>query len=147
GKQYARHRRTAGAAGEVDPPATDDGSPLSGEEVLIDGNLLAGDSDFFALGAFEISPDHRLLAYSTDFSGDERFTLRVKDLSTGELLGDQIDNTFYGAAWSADGSTLFYLTVDDAWRPNRVWRHVMGTPSDQDTVVFDEPDERFWVGV
>jgi oligopeptidase B len=147
GKQYAIHCRKALTPGEVDPPLTGDGSPLSGEEVLIDGNVLAGDSDFFALGAFEVSPDHRLLAYSTDFSGDERFTLRVKDLSTGELLADEIDNTFYGAAWSADGSTLFYLTVDEAWRPNRVWRHVIGTPSTQDTVVFEEPDERFWVGV
>jgi oligopeptidase B len=63
------------------------------------------------------------------------------------VLADEIPNTFYGTAWSADASTLFYLTVDDAWRPNRVWRHTVGTPSGEDVVVHQEDDERFWVGV
>ena len=56
-------------------------------------------------------------------------------------------DTFYGSAWSADGSTLFYLTVDDAWRPHRVWRHTVGAPAADDVIVFEEADERFWVGV
>ena len=56
-------------------------------------------------------------------------------------------DTFYGTAWSSDASTLFYVTVDEAWRPNRVWRHAVGTPATDDVVVFEEPDERFWVGV
>ena len=77
-----------------------------------------------------MSPDGRLLAYSTDFAGDERFTLRVKDLVTGETAADEIPGTFYGTAWSADGSALFYVTVDEAWRPYRVWRHIIGTPAD-----------------
>ena len=76
-----------------------------------------------------VSPDGRLLAYSTDFSGDERFTLRIKDLATGETAPDEIPDTFYGSAWSLDGSALFYVTVDDAWRPYRVWRHMIGTPA------------------
>jgi oligopeptidase B len=147
GQQYAIYCRRAAALGEADPPATGDGTPLAGEEVLLDGNALAGDSKFFALGAFEISPDGRWLAYSTDLSGDERFTLRVKDLLTGEMLADEIPNTFYGAAWSADASTLFYITVDDAWRPNRVWRHAVGAANETDEVVYEETDERFWVGV
>ena len=54
---------------------------------------------------------------------------------------------FYGCAWSLDGSALFYVTVDDAWRPYRVSRHIVGTPADDDVIVFEEPDERFWVGV
>jgi oligopeptidase B len=146
GRQYGIQCRRAVAPGEVDPPATGDGTPLAGEEVLLDGNVLAEGHDFFALGTFDISPDGRWLAFSTDFSGDERFTLKIKDLRTGEVLADEITDAFYGSAWSGDGSTLFYLTVDDAWRPHRVWRHAVGGTSD-DVIVYEEPDERFWVGV
>ncbi|HET9519241.1 MAG TPA: S9 family peptidase, partial [Actinoplanes sp.] len=146
GRQYGIQCRRAVLPGEVDPPATGDGAPLPGEEVLLDGNQLAEGHDFFALGTFDVSPDGRWLAYSTDFTGDERFTLRIKDLHTGAVLADEITDVFYGSAWSGDGSTLFYLTVDDAWRPHRVWRHTVGSTAD-DVLVFEEPDERFWVGV
>jgi oligopeptidase B len=147
GKQYALHCRRAVRPSDTGPPEAGDGGPLDGEEILLDGNELAGDGQFFSLGAFSVSPDGRLLAYSTDFAGSERFTLRVKDLVTGETAPDEIPGTFYGAAWSATGSALFYVTVDEAWRPNRVWRHVIGTPAGDDVVVFEEADERFWVGV
>ncbi|NJC69064.1 S9 family peptidase [Planosporangium thailandense] len=147
GKQYGIQCRRAVAIGETDPPSTGDGSPLPGEEVLLDGNELAAGRNFFALGTFDVSPDGRWLAYSCDFDGDERFTLRIKDLLSGDVLDDEIPNTFYGSAWSGDGSVLFYLTVDEAWRPNRVWRHVRGTPTAEDEIVYEEPDERFWVGV
>ncbi|MBX6356102.1 MAG: S9 family peptidase [Micromonosporaceae bacterium] len=147
GQQYAIHCRREVRPGEVDPPSTAEGTPLPGEQVLLDGNELAEGHDFFALGTFDVSPDGRRLAYSTDFTGDERFTLQIKDLDTGEVLPDQVPGTFYGTAWSADGSTLFYLTVDDAWRPYRVWRHTVGTPATEDVVVHEEADERFWVSV
>ncbi|MEV4479833.1 S9 family peptidase [Micromonospora coxensis] len=147
GQQYGVHCRRAVRDDETTPPVSADGAPLDGEEVLLDGNLLAEGHDFFALGAFDVSPDGHRLAYSTDFSGDERFTLRIKDLTTGELLADEVPDTFYGTAWSTDASVLFYVTVDEAWRPNRVWRHVVGTPSGEDVVVHAEDDERFWVGV
>ncbi|WP_238008319.1 S9 family peptidase [Dactylosporangium sp. AC04546] len=147
GKQYGIHCRVTATPGQATPPDIGDGTALPGEEVLLDGNELAGDSEFFALGTFDLSVDGNLLAYSTDFSGDERFTLRVKDLRTGELLPDTVEDVFYGSAWAADGSTLFYITVDEAWRPYRVWRHTIGTPSDDDVVVHEEADERFWVGV
>jgi oligopeptidase B len=161
GQQYPIHCRVAVRPDETDPPSTAaqlvgaatsqrssaDGKPLPGEEILLDGNALAEGHDFFALGTFDVSPDGRWLAYSTDFAGDERFTLCVKDLVTGVVLADRITNTYYGTAWSADASTLFYLTVDDAWRPYRVWRHVVGTPADTDVIVYEEPDERFWVHI
>ncbi len=129
------------------PPMTEDGSPLDGEEILLDGNELAGDQRFFSLGAFSVSPDGTKLAYSTDYAGDERFTMRFKDLVTGEVAADEIPDTYYGSAWSRDGSALFYVTVDDAWRPYRVWRHLLGTPVEQDVIVFEETDERFFAGV
>ncbi|GGM60855.1 oligopeptidase B [Micromonospora sonchi] len=147
GQQYGVHCRRAVRDGETAPPISPDGAPLDGEEILLDGNLLAEGHDFFSLGAFDVSPDGRFLAYSTDFSGDERFTLRIKDLESGELLPDEIPGTFYGTAWSADASVLFYITVDEAWRPHRVWRHVIGTAAADDVVVHAEDDERFWVGV
>ncbi|MFI5956813.1 S9 family peptidase [Cryptosporangium sp. NPDC051539] len=147
GKQYGIHCRLAADPGQIAPPDTKDGASLPGEVILLDENAVAGDKAFLSLGTFDVSPDDRLLAYSTDFAGDERFTLRVKDLSTGEDLADEVPNTSYGTAWSSDGTELFYLTVDDAWRPDKVWRHTVGTPADQDTVIFSESDERFWVGV
>jgi oligopeptidase B len=147
GQQYAIHCRRRVAEGEITPPMPEDGKPLDGEEVLLDGNELAAGAAFFQLGALSVSPDERLLAYSTDFSGDERFTLRVKDLATGSVLDDEVPDTHYGCAWSRDGSTLFYVTVDDAWRPYRVWRHAVGSPAAADVVVFEEADEKFWLGV
>jgi oligopeptidase B len=167
GQQYGLQCRCPARPGDDTPPRTDSGRPadggaaadggamgaaaqgqaLDGEEVLLDANALAGDSSFFSLGAFSVSPDARRLAFSTDFSGDERFTLRIKDLETGEALPDEIPGTFYGAAWSRDGSALFYVMVDDAWRPWRVWRHTVGTPHTDDVIIFEEADERFWVGV
>src|SRR5438093_1339997 len=129
------------------PPSVDEDGPLPGEEILLDCNELAGDAVFFSLGAFSVSPDGRMLAYSTDFAGAERYTLRVKDLVTGETAPDEIPDTHYGCAWSAGGSALFYTTADAAWRPFRVWRHLVGTPVADDVIVVEEGDERYWVGV
>jgi oligopeptidase B len=148
GKQYEIHCRCPVIAGATaDPPAIAGGAPPAGEQILLDGNELVGDRGYLGLGTVEVSPDGRLLAYSVDFAGDERFTLRIKDLASGEVLADEVPRTAHGSAWSADGSVLFYLTVDAAWRPDRVWRHVVGTPVSEDRVVFTEPDERFWVDV
>ena len=147
GQQYAVHCRREVRPGEVIPPVALDGQPLDGEEVLLDGNELAAGHDFFALGALRPSRDWRCLAYSTDFTGDERFTIRIKDLATGAVLPDEIPGAYYGCSWSLDGSALFYVTVDDAWRPYRVWRHRVGTPAEQDVMVFEEADRRFHVYV
>jgi oligopeptidase B len=141
GKQYAISCRVKVDGDE--PPATD--GEIPGEEVMLDGNEVAGDSEFFSLGTVDVSPDGRLLAYSVDLTGDERFTLRIKDLTTGELLPDELPDVHYGSAWSGDGSTIFYTKVDDAWRPHQVWRHSLG--SSDDVLVMEEPDERFWIGV
>jgi oligopeptidase B len=147
GQQYPVYCRRAVRPDDSGPPMSPDGSPLDGEEVLLDGNELARDGQYFGMGGYTVSPDGRLLAYSTDFAGNERFTLRVKDLVTGETAADEIPDTFYGPAWSGDGSALFYTTVDEAWRPYRVWRHMVGTPAAEDVLVFEEADEKFRVGV
>ncbi|HEY5221927.1 MAG TPA: S9 family peptidase [Microbacteriaceae bacterium] len=152
GKQYAAHAR-APIADDADwtPPviagAPADEPALPGERVLLDGNVEAQGHDFFSLGSFDVSADGTLLAYATDTVGDERFTLRIRDLRTGVDLTDEVPNTSHGAVFSPDGRFVFYTTVDDAWRPDTVWRHEVGTAASADTTVLSEPDERFWAGV
>ncbi|MFI9506001.1 S9 family peptidase [Nocardia sp. NPDC052566] len=141
---------TAPAADGIDawtPPKLEVGVEIPGEQVLLDSNQLAEGTDFFALGAFSISHDGNLLAYSVDTVGDERYVLRFKDLRTGELLADEIAGTAPGATWSLDGTHVFYQTVDESWRPDTVWRHRLGTAKDADVQVFHEPDERYWVSI
>ncbi|HET8915109.1 MAG TPA: oligopeptidase B, partial [Propionibacteriaceae bacterium] len=119
---------------------------VGGEEVLLDANLEAEGHEFFSLGAFSVSLNGQLLAYSVDLSGAERFTIMIKDLVSGELLADQISDTAYGAAW-AKNSHLFYTRADEAWRPYVVLRHRLGTHPSEDVAVVTESDERFWLGV
>jgi len=115
------------------------------EELLLDGNALGEGRSYFRLGVFEPSPDHQLLAYSTDFDGDEVYTIRVKDLRTGELLADSIPGASASLAWANDNRTFFYTTVDEAKRPYKVYRHILGESGD--ALVLHETDERFEVDV
>jgi len=127
GKQYNIWCRRAGS---------EDGP----EEVLLDGNLLAEGHEFFALGGYDVSDDGRLLAYTTDFTGFREYTLRVKDLSSGQLLPDTIEHVT-GQAWAADGHTIFYTVEDDAKRSYRLYRHRLGDA--EDALLYEEKDERF----
>ncbi|WP_026919049.1 S9 family peptidase [Gordonia shandongensis] len=147
GLDYATRCR-APIAGDDDwtPPEVTIDERLPGEEILLDSNAEAKGHDFFSLGALSVSHDGRWLAYSTDVVGDERYTLRIKNLETGEVLPDVIPETAGGAIWSLDARYVFYLTVDDAWRPDTVWRHEVGADV-PDVRVYHEPDERYWVGM
>jgi len=111
------------------------------EEILLDLNELARGEKFFSLGAFEVSDDGNLLAYSTDVTGFRLYTLRIKDLRTGRLLADRIEKA-NSPKWAADNRTLFYVAEDAAKRPFRAHRHTVGTVGD-DPVVFEESDELF----
>jgi oligopeptidase B len=121
------------------------GSLDAPEEILLDANVLAAGEKYFRLGNFSVSPDHRLLAYSTDVQGDETYTIVVKDLATGELLPDRIANTYYSLEWANDNRTFFYTTLDPARRPYRLFRHQLGAASDD--LVYEEQDGRFVLGV
>ncbi len=153
GKEYGATCRVP-IRGDDDwtPPQPDedcvpDQPALPGEQLLLDVNELAEGHEFFALGGSSISPDTHLLAYSTDTTGDERFTVRVKDLRTGRLEDDEITGVLGGATWSRDGRDLYYTTVDESWRPDKVWRHRLGSSQSDDELVHHEPDGRFGVGV
>ena len=117
------------------------------EEVLLDQNLLAARHTYFKIGVSEVSPDHRLLAYSVDTSGAEEFTLYVKDLTTGRLLAESIGNTSVGVTWANDSRTLFYTLLDHARRPGRLFRHTVGTSPTTDVLVYFEPDESFYLDI
>jgi len=117
------------------------------EQVLLDGNALAKDHDYFDLGFVEASPDQNLLAYAPDYTGAELFELRFRDLAMGTDLEDVLHDVYYGAAWASDNQTFFYTRADKAMRPFQVWRHRLGTPSEQDVLVLQEDDERFELSV
>jgi oligopeptidase B len=116
------------------------------EEVLLDANQLAENEAYFSLGAFDISPNHKLLAFSTDTDGSEEYILQFKDLETGEILSDRILNTYYSTAWANDNQTLYYTVLDDNSRPYRLYRHRLGEPSEQDELLYEELDPQFFVG-
>jgi oligopeptidase B len=135
GQSYPIHCRGRSAAAATD-------------EVLLDQNVEAEGHAFFDLNAFEMSPDHRLLAWSADVDGDEHYTLRVRDVAHGHDLDDELtDTTWGGVAWSSDGTHLFYVVADDQERPYRVMRHRLGTAQDADVEVYVDHDERFYVGI
>ncbi|HET7419605.1 MAG TPA: S9 family peptidase [Candidatus Dormibacteraeota bacterium] len=123
------------------------GSMEAAEEVVLDGNELARGHDYFELGYVERSPDENLVAYAMDVNGSELHELRFRDLSTGTDLPDTISGVYYGAAWSADSRTFFYIRPDRAMRPYQVWRHRLGSDPSTDVLVLQEDDERFELSV
>jgi oligopeptidase B len=130
GKQYATYCRKKGLLDAA-------------EEILLDGNAEAEGKKYFRVGDFSVSPNHKLLAYSTDDAGDEEYSIRIKNLETGELLPDQIRNAYTTLEWADDNATFFYTVLDPARRPYQVLRHKLGRSSDD--VVYHETDERFTV--
>ena len=147
GKQYGiQCRAPLASPDDWTPPSLTPDTEVPGEQVLLDSNVEAEGSEFFSLGSFEVSNDARLMLYGVDVAGDERYTVRVRDLETGADLADVIPDTFAGATFSPDGRFIVYTTVDDAWRPDTVWLHELGTPVEDDAKLFHEPDEKYWVG-
>jgi oligopeptidase B len=129
------------------PPVLDAEVEIPGEEVLLDADELARGHDYFSIGGMAVSPDGNLLAFSTDVIGNERYLLQVKDLRTGDLLPDQVPDTMGGATWDRRATTLFYTTPDAAWRSDKLWRHALGAPTEDDVLVHHETDERFGTAV
>ena len=146
GAQYAAHCR-APVSEHPSRPEPEGGSAVAGEQVMLDGNVEAEGHEFFSLGALAVSADHRWLAYAVDTDGDERFALRIKDLDTASVVDEAVTEIGYGCAFSLDARHIFYTRVDESWRPHQVWRHEVGAPADQDVLVYEEADPRFWMGV
>ena len=155
GAQYPRFWRRAISVSMGDsatnPPGLEDPPGLEApsdadEEVLLDLDAMAADG-YLALGAFRVSPAEDLFAYSIDRNGSELYELRIRDLKSGEDLPDRIPGTARGGEWASDGQSFFYVTRDHAHRPYRVYRHRLGTSAAEDELVFEEPDERFFLSL
>ena len=148
GREYPIYCRT---------PVGDDGGPsrrsalgafateaVGSEQVLLDVNKLAEGHDFCQVSGREVSPDQRLLAYATDLEGRRIHTIRIKDLTTGETLGDELSGVTSNLVWANDSRTLFYARQDPTTlRWFRVYRHRLGAPPADDTLVYEEPDATF----
>ena len=117
------------------------------EQILIDVNELAKDKDYCRVGRWENSPDHRWLAYSVDTDGSEQYTIVIKDLETGDLLGEAITNSYYSLEWANDSQTIFYDVLDENHRPVKILKHSLGEDPSADETVYEETDERFFVHV
>jgi oligopeptidase B len=123
------------------------GSLDADEEILLDENLLAEGHEFFELGAFDISPDHQLLAYSVDTNGSELFTLYFLNLNTRELYPESIPETYYSLAWGNDCQTVFYTQVDAAHRPFKLFRHQLNSAIESDVLVYHETDDFYYLNI
>ncbi len=115
--------------------------------VMLDETALAAAHDYFNLGGLAVSPDGQYLAWSADTNGSERFTLKIRDLTTGKDLAEAIEQTIGSPVWSQDNQHLFYTVVNEQWRPYRVHRHRLGEASDDDAIVYEEADDAFFVDV
>ncbi|WP_372918824.1 S9 family peptidase [Salegentibacter sp.] len=114
------------------------------EEVMFNVNEMAKDHDYYSLGGLNVSEDNKLVAFGVDTVSRRKYTIQVKNLETGEILSDKIENTTGGSTWAADNKTLFYTKKDDqTLRSYRIYKHVLGTDSSEDELVFEEEDETF----
>lgn len=148
GSPYSAHYRRPVAVGQAGVEVfTVSEVPTDDEQLLLDENVEAGDDEFFDIGIFDVSPNHDRLLWGADRTGDERYKALVRDLATGEDLDEGLIDLSYGSAWALDNETFFYVKPDPTNRPYQVWRHRLGRQASEDVCVFEEPDERFFVGI
>lgn len=135
GKDYPVHARRKGG---MQAP----------EEVLLDVNVLAQGKSYYSVGAWELSQDNQLLAYTDDAVGRRQYTIRFKDLASGKVLPDEIPGVSPNVVWADDNRTLFYVENDpETLLTVRVKKHVLGTPVAQDVLVYEEHDDSFYMGL
>jgi oligopeptidase B len=117
------------------------------ETLLLDGDALAEGHAYFAFGGVDHSPDHRLIAWSSDTEGSESYTIRIRDAQSGVDHADTVTEATGDLVWARDCKSFFYVERDDNHRPVRVKRHVLGTPESTDTLVYDEPETGWFVSL
>jgi oligopeptidase B len=124
-------------------------SPRDGgeTEIVLDGDKLAADHDYFKFGGTRHSPDHRLEAWSADVKGSEYFSIKVRDWADGTDRDDLVEETDGAVVWSADASAFFYVKLDDNHRPMQVWRHRLGTPQADDVLIHEEADSGWFTHI
>ena len=150
GKDYPIHARRKDAAGvdALSIQKANDAGDFAGEQVLFDVNGLAAGKDYYAIGGRTVSQDNRLVVYGDDTNGRRQYTLRVKNLETGETLADAIPGTAGYGVWADDNKTFFYIENDpETLLSTKVKKHVLGTDPKDDVLVYEETDDTFYMGV
>jgi oligopeptidase B len=124
-------------------------APAAGgaDEMLLDGDALAKGKAYFQLGEARHSPDHRLLAWSADDAGSEFNQIHARGLASGKDLSDLVPDSTGAILWTADSRGFFYVRLDSEHRPSRVYLHRIGTPTDSDTLIYEERDKGFFVSI
>jgi oligopeptidase B len=117
------------------------------EAILLDGDELAQGKAYFHLGATRHSPDHHMLAWSADEAGAEFYTIRIRDLKTGVDLADIVPDAGGSVVWTNDASTFYYVRLDRNHRPSRVFRHRLGTPVEDDVLIYEETAPGYFVSI
>ncbi len=117
------------------------------EEIMLNVNELAKDFDYYAVGGTSVSTNNQLLAFGEDTVSRRIYTLRFKNLATGEYLTDRIENTTGSAIWANDNKTIFYTRKDESLRPFKIFKHKLGTPASEDVEIYHEADETFRTGI
>ena len=146
GSQHPRYCRRPTRA--LPPPGSAAADAVPGDEqLLFDADAASQGHAYFSARGVNHTRDHRLLAYALDTNGSEYYEIRLRDLATGDDLPDRIASTSGNPVFSADGAFVFYTAVDDNHRPSKVFRHRVGTPSESDVLVYEEPDAGFFVGI
>ncbi|MGE5341110.1 MAG: S9 family peptidase [Candidatus Omnitrophota bacterium] len=130
GKEYPLHCRKKGSLNAE-------------EQVMVNGNAIAEGHSYCQIVGPAVSPDNHWLSYGVDTVSRRKYTLKFKNLDTGQILPDEIPNTNGAAAWANDNQTVFYTTKDDSLREFKIWKHKLGTPTTSDTEIFHEADETF----
>ncbi|MFQ6312262.1 S9 family peptidase [Lysobacter capsici] len=124
------------------------GSMEDAEQVLLDVNAMAKGKDYFSVGAMEVTPDNQILAWADDAVGRRQYKIRFKNLATGEIYSDVIENTSTDLVWADDNKTLFYVENDPKTLLTvRIKKHVLGTPASKDVLVYEEKDDSFYMGI
>lgn len=149
GKEYVQHcRRPLPQSQARLPPSVNDSMPVDDgapeERVMLDENVVAQSHAYYSIGAFEVSPNHELVAYAEDTKGDEIYNVRVIDADTGAAVGKTLSGTTWDLEW-AGNSHLVYITMDETLRPDKVWLHKLGTEQSSDKCLYHEKDDMFSV--
>ena len=118
-------------------------------EIYFDGDKEKelSESKYFGLGSISISRDDRLMAYSVDLKGSEYYDIFLRDLTTNKIIEEKIENTSGGIIWSLDSKSFFYTPLDKYHRSKKIYRHVLGTASKLDQLIFEEKDNSYSVGI
>ena len=150
GKDYPVHARRKDGPGvdAVSIQAANAAGDFAAEQVLLDLNTMAAGKDYFSVGDYEVSPDNTLLAWAEDDVGRRQYTIRFRNLATGQVYPDTITGVSANLVWADDNRTLFYVENDpETLLTVRVRRHVLGTPVEQDALVYEEQDDSFYMGI